>query len=156
MAIVIFYEKPGCINNTKQKTLLKAAGHDVQAQNLLTTPWTVESLRPFFGTLLVADWFNRSAPTIQSGAVIPENLDAETALSLMVETPLLIRRPLIQVGDRRSVGFDVAAINAWIGLQSIDPAQQATHETLKQQDLQTCPRSQTEGPRQVLPSKISR
>ena len=29
MAKVIFYEKPGCKNNTKQKTLLKAAGHQL-------------------------------------------------------------------------------------------------------------------------------
>lgn len=36
MATVIFYEKPGCINNTKQKARLLAAGHEVQAHNLLS------------------------------------------------------------------------------------------------------------------------
>ncbi len=55
MVTVLFYEKPGCINNTKQKVLLKAAGHEVQAHNLLTEPWTAESLRPFFGALPVAE-----------------------------------------------------------------------------------------------------
>ncbi|XGV99286.1 MAG: ArsC/Spx/MgsR family protein [Leptolyngbya sp. BL-A-14] len=132
MATVLFYEKPGCINNTKQKAVLKAAGHDVQAHNLLTEPWTAESLRPFFGSLPVADWFNRSAPAIKTGDIIPEVVQAETALRLMVQNPLLIRRPLMQVGDRRSVGFEMLAIDAWIGLQSIDTGQ----------DLQTCPRSQ--------------
>ncbi len=29
MVRVIFYEKPGCINNTKQKALLWAAGLDI-------------------------------------------------------------------------------------------------------------------------------
>lgn len=142
MVTVIFYEKPGCINNTKQKALLKAAGHDVQAHNLLTVPWTVEQLRLFFGTLPVADWFNRSAPAVKAGKVVPETLDPETALAMMVQNPLLIRRPLIQIEDQRVVGFDGAAIDAWIGLQPLDTAQQENSNTLMQQDLQTCPRSQ--------------
>jgi nitrogenase-associated protein len=150
MSTVIFYEKPGCINNTKQKVLLKAAGHDVQARNLLTEPWTVEYLRLFFGSLPVAEWFNRSAPAVKSGDVLPEHLDADTALAMMVQDPLLIRRPLMQVDNQRSVGFDVATIDAWIGLQPIDIAQQATSDALKQQDLQTCPRSQTDAACQVL------
>jgi hypothetical protein len=29
MATVHFYEKPGCINNTRQKKILAAAGHEV-------------------------------------------------------------------------------------------------------------------------------
>jgi len=35
MATVIFYEKPGCGNNTKQKVWLAASGHTVLAKNLL-------------------------------------------------------------------------------------------------------------------------
>ena len=49
MATVTFYEKPGCINNTRQKKLLAAAGHQVVAKNLLTEVWQAERLRAFFG-----------------------------------------------------------------------------------------------------------
>ena len=132
MKQVIFYEKPGCINNAKQKALLRAAGHEVIAYNLLTTPWTVASLRPFFGARPVAEWFNKTAPLVKSGEVVPENLDGETALELMTKHPLLIRRPLIQVEDRCEVGFDRAKIDAWIGLA---PTQIV-------EDLETCPRTQ--------------
>ena len=141
MATVIFYEKPGCINNTKQMSLLKAAGHEVLARNLLTEPWTPQRLRLFFGERSVAEWFNRSAPQVKSGEVIPEHLDAETALALMVKEPLLIRRPLIEIGSRREVGFDVERIDAWIGLKSVDESHNAMSKTLMSQDLQTCPRS---------------
>ncbi|WP_019499581.1 ArsC/Spx/MgsR family protein [Pseudanabaena sp. PCC 6802] len=141
MATVIFYEKPGCINNTKQKALLKAAGHDLEVRNLLAETWTAESLRSFFGQLPVADWFNRSAPKIKSQEVIPEQIDTETALSLMLQDRLLIRRPLMQVGDRREVGFDVDRIDKWIGLQPIDASQRSKVEDLTHQDLQTCPNS---------------
>lgn len=141
MATVVFYEKPGCINNTKQKALLKAAGHQVQAYNLLTQAWTVENLRLFFGNRPVGEWFNRTAPRVKSGEVVPEEIDAETALKLMVEDPILIRRPLIQVGERREMGFDQELVDGWIGLQAAEEADKAMSENLMSQDLQTCPSS---------------
>lgn len=138
MARVIFYEKTGCKNNTKQKTLLTAAGHEVLAYNLLTEPWTVERLRSFFGSRPVVEWFNRTAPRIKSGEVVPETIDAETALQQMLQDPLLIRRPLIEVGDRREVGFDIELVDAWIGLKSKDATLQEISEKLMSQDLQSC------------------
>ncbi|HAO11556.1 MAG TPA: hypothetical protein DCQ51_10385 [Planktothrix sp. UBA8407] len=141
MATIIFYEKPGCKNNTKQKALLKAAGHIVDDRNLLTTTWTVETLRPFFGDLPVTEWFNVSAPRIKSGEIIPAQLDGSTALNLMLGDPLLIRRPLLQVGDRREIGFNQQKIAAWIGLEVADASGQVVRESLIQQDLETCPRS---------------
>jgi nitrogenase-associated protein len=141
MATVIFYEKPGCINNTKQKALLEAAGHQLEVHNLLTEAWTVDRLRLFFGHQAITECFNRTAPAIKSGEVIPEELNAETTLTLMVEQPILIRRPLLQVGDRYCCGFDATEIDHWIGLQAQNEAQQAIYDHLMSQDLQTCPRS---------------
>jgi arsenate reductase-like glutaredoxin family protein len=51
---------------------------------------------------------------IQSGEVIPEQIDRPTALQLMVEQPLLIQRLLIQSGDRYAIGFDSHKIEAWL------------------------------------------
>lgn len=116
MAIVTFYEKPGCANNTRQKVLLAAAGHTVLAKNLLTEPWTKERLLAFFGSRPVAEWFNRAAPKVKSGEVVPELVDADTALAMMRAEPLLIRRPLIEADGRREVGFDPEVIDAWLGL----------------------------------------
>jgi nitrogenase-associated protein len=116
MAQILFYEKPGCGNNTKQKALLAAAGHEVIARNLLTEPWTKERLLSFFGTHPVANWFNRAAPRIKSGEIVPVTMDADTALWLMLQDPLLIRRPLIEAEGRREIGFDQNLIHAWLGL----------------------------------------
>ncbi|MDZ8187309.1 MAG: ArsC/Spx/MgsR family protein [Nostoc sp. ChiSLP02] len=138
MARVIFYSKPGCKGGTKQKVLLTAAGHEVIAYDLLTEPWTVERLRSFFGDRPVADWFNRSSPRVKSGEIVPEKIDAETALIMMLRDPLLIRRPLLQVGDRREVGFDVEKIDAWIGLNPVDESFREMSENLMNQDLQGC------------------
>ncbi|MBG1264695.1 ArsC/Spx/MgsR family protein [Nostoc commune] len=138
MARVIFYSKPGCKGGTKQKVLLTAAGHEVIPQNLLTEPWTVERLRSFFGDRPVAEWFNLSAPKIKSGEVVPEKVDEQTALTLMLKEPLLIRRPLLEVGEQREVGFDVQKIDAWIGLQAVDKSLQEISDNLMKQDLQNC------------------
>jgi nitrogenase-associated protein len=116
MSTVVFYEKPGCGNNTKQKLWLAASGHTVLAKNLLTEKWSESRLRPFFGDLPVAQWFNPSAPKIKSGAVDPAKLDAQTALDMMIVEPLLIRRPLMEVEGKCSVGFEAKMVDAWIGL----------------------------------------
>ena len=137
MTTVVFYEKPGCINNTRQKALLNKAGHRLIVRNLLLEPWTPSRLRPFFGSLPVTQWFNTTAPAIKTGLVVPQNLDAETALELMVLDPLLIRRPLIQVDNLRHVGFDLNVIDQWIGLNPRD----AIETTTGRIDLETCPRS---------------
>ena len=47
-----------------------------------------------------------------------------------INYPLLIRRPLIQVGDICRVGFERDKIDAWIGLASPKIIE----------DLETCPR----------------
>jgi nitrogenase-associated protein len=132
MATVLFWEKPGCVNNTKQKKLLREAGHEVLEHNLLTEAWGAGRLRGFFGTLPVAAWFNGSAPAIKQGLVKPESLDEKAALALMLDDPLLIRRPLMQVGERCEAGFDPARVDAWIGLAP---------QTDRAQDLETCPRT---------------
>ncbi|MEA5583156.1 ArsC/Spx/MgsR family protein [Nodularia harveyana UHCC-0300] len=138
MARVIFYSKPGCKGGVKQKVLLTAAGHDVLAYDILTEPWTVERLRSFFGDRPVSEWFNRSAPKIKSGEVVPEKIEAETALVMMLQDPLLIRRPLLEVESRREVGFDVETLDAWIGLKPVDDSLQVFTESLTSQNLQGC------------------
>ena len=117
MARVIFYEKPGCGGNARQKALLIASGHELDVRNLLTEPWTVTSLRPFFGANPLPEWFNSSSPRVKSGAVKPGELTPDLALAMMIADPLLIRRPLMQVAERREAGFDHAQVDAWIGLR---------------------------------------
>jgi nitrogenase-associated protein len=136
MAIVLFWEKPGCIHNTRQKKLLREAGHEVIEHNLLTEPWEAAGLRRFFGGLPVTAWFNSSAPAIKQGQVLPETLGEEQALRLMLADPLLIHRPLMQVGERCASGFDLVRVDEWIGLPPEDAAPV---------DLETCPKSANAG-----------
>lgn len=116
MADVVFYEKPGCAGNNRQKRLLAESGHTVEARSLLAEPWTAETLRPFFGNRPVTDWFNHGAAAVKSGAVDPQSVSEAEALALMIANPMLIRRPLMQVGERRECGFQPELVDEWIGL----------------------------------------
>lgn len=132
MAQIIFYEKPGCINNTRQKKMLRQAGHTVIAKDLLTEDWASDpqTLREFFGDRPVADWFNKSAPVIKQGLFDPVSVNADQAIQLMLADPLLIRRPLMQVDNEKMAGFDEEIVNDWVGLN-----QQISHV-----NLESCPR----------------
>lgn len=143
MAVVLFWEKPGCASNAKQKAWLRASGHTVVERNLLTERWDAATLAGFFGQLPVPRWFNPSAPAIKRGAVVPAELDSTTAIASMLQDPLLIRRPLLQVDDQRRIGFDPEEIRAWIGLSAgpgsgTDP-EACSHEGRATATREACP-----------------
>ncbi len=129
MAHITFFEKPGCGGNAKQKALLRAARHTLDVRDLLQWPWTAATLLDFLEPLPVADWFNRAAPRVKSGEVVPEALDPASALTLLLDEPLLIRRPLMALGERRMVGFDTDRVHAWVGLGALAPAPRTLLET---------------------------
>ena len=134
MARVIFWEKPGCVNNRRQKDLLTAAGHRVEARDIRAADWSAGELRRFFGNRPKGEWFNRAAPAVKEGRVRPDLLSEADALALMRRDPLLIRRPLMEAEGTRRVGFDQAAVDAWLGLS------ENTGE-----DLQSCPNPDGKG-----------
>ncbi len=123
-----FYEKPGCVGNQNQQALLRTRGVQPAVRNLLSQPWTAETLRPFFGNKPVVEWFNPSAPAVKSGAIKIATLSARQALNLMLVEPLLIRRPLLQYGQLRQSGFVNGPVLAALGIVLDDPS-----------DLSACP-----------------
>lgn len=120
MATILLYQKPGCGTNARQIRALEAAGHQVIAKSLLTEPWTAERLLSFFGATPVTAWFNPAAPRIKSGYVKPAEIDAANAIALMLEDPLLIRRPLIDVDGVRCAGFEREPVPSLLGGERSD------------------------------------
>jgi nitrogenase-associated protein len=106
MKKAVFYEKTGCTGNAKQQKTLMENGFELEIRSLLDTPWKKETLRPFFGDRPVADWFNDKAPDVKSGHVKPDMYTADEAIEVMMQDPILIRRPLIDYDGVKSCGFD--------------------------------------------------
>lgn len=116
MTVVVFYEKPGCQTNARQKVLLERQGHELVVRNLLLEPWTEATLYPFLCNRPVADWFNPAAPGIRSGQIDPEAQDRNSAMQLLLQDPLLIRRPLLDTRFGKTAGFDDVDVLAALGV----------------------------------------
>jgi nitrogenase-associated protein len=116
MAHVIFYENPDCAEHARQKALLMASGHTVEARDLLAEPWSVSSLRPYFAEKSIRDWFNPISPRLKQSDIDLDTITPQAALVAMILDPLLIRAPLMRIGDRCEAGFDAERVHGWIGL----------------------------------------
>lgn len=104
--LVVFYEKPFCAANAKQKQILRQSGCTLIERNLLEHGLEADSLRSFMGDKKVADWFNPAAPAIKNGEISPESLNENEAMELLMSNPILIRRPLMIIGTEKVCGFD--------------------------------------------------
>lgn len=104
--LVVFYEKPFCAANAKQKQILRQSGCTLIERNLLEHGLDAEALRSFMGDNKVEDWFNPAAPAIKNGEIFPETLDEASAMELLMANPILIRRPLMVIGSEKLCGFD--------------------------------------------------
>jgi nitrogenase-associated protein len=110
MIPIIFYEKPGCVNNTKQKKKLVDFGFNVISTNLLKTNFSKEQLLSFFGEKSVKDCINPNAPVVKNKELNVNNISDENLLTLMIADPILIKRPLIAIGSNKFCGFDLNKI----------------------------------------------
>lgn len=110
MKLIIFYEKPGCLTNAKQKNSLRKAGCMVIVRSLLDHQMTHEELYTYLEDKQVNEWFNPNAPAVKKGEIDPNAYTKEEALDLLFHEPILIRRPLISVEGHRMCGFDKPVI----------------------------------------------
>ncbi|MEW6256977.1 MAG: hypothetical protein AB1592_13570 [Pseudomonadota bacterium] len=113
---MVFFGKPSCGGNARQRARLRASGHEVDERDLFTARWTAAELLTFLDDLAPADWFNPSAVRVKSGEIRPASFGRAEAMSLLLADPRLIRRPLLEVAGQRFAGWDEARLHALIGL----------------------------------------
>lgn len=128
---VKFYQKPGCINNTKQIRLLQDKGHELEIHSIFDIKWTKETLKPFFGNKPLDKWINYTAPRIKNGEIKVELLTEDTALAAMIEDGFLIKRPLIEANGCFCSGFDDELVNLLL--------QDEGESEINQKDVLVCP-----------------
>jgi nitrogenase-associated protein len=114
MAKIIFYEKIGCDEHLRQKSLLAAAGYEVEARSLTGQNWTPASLRGFFAEKPVAEWFDRAAPKVLSGQIDPSKTSAQAALVMLSLDPDLIASPLIKLDGLCAAGLDAEELKTFL------------------------------------------
>jgi len=119
---VIFYEKTGCNGNARQKALLREHGIHFEVRSLLDTPWDKATLASFFEGLTPKEMLNPFAPQLKDGSFKLEDYTKERLIEKMVQEPLLIRRPLLQIGEVKLCGFDIPKLNMLLHVKMPTPS----------------------------------
>ncbi|MEN9355332.1 MAG: hypothetical protein RL318_2657 [Fibrobacterota bacterium] len=139
MTRIVFWEKPGCMGNARQKALLATGGHVIESRSLPGSKWEQADLLAFLESHPVPDWFNRGARRVKEGEVDPDAVSREQALEILIADPILIRRPLLEIEGTRLMGFDLAKIETLIGaLPSTERI-----ERVRGENLEKCPGEET-------------
>ncbi|MFV0481291.1 MAG: ArsC/Spx/MgsR family protein [Campylobacteraceae bacterium] len=108
---VIFYEKTGCGGNARQKELLRKYGITLEVRSILDTLWDKTTLEAFFEGLSSKEILNPFAPQIKEGFDV-DTYSKDELIDKMLKEPILIKRPLLQIGDIKLCGFDIKKLNA--------------------------------------------
>jgi len=124
---IVFYEKPGCAGNARQKKLLKQCGYELDVKDMLSTPWTKDELQNFFNGLEKSEIVNTSAPDIKNNVLNIDNVTKEQLIDMMLEKPLLIKRPLMKFNNKYLCGFDTIKLSKVLN-----------EDIKKLQDISTC------------------
>ncbi len=113
--MVIVWWKKTCKTSKKGLEYLDSKGIDYELRDIVTDPPPRELLEAHItGDNLKAFCNTSSKPYRELG--IGKNMpDRDTLISLMLEHPDLIKRPVIAQDDRASFGFDPEAIDRVVG-----------------------------------------
>jgi arsenate reductase (glutaredoxin) len=113
---ILFYEKTGCMGNAKQKKLLSDYGIKFKILSLLDTKWNFENLSDFFNGLTKDEIINPFAPSEELEKIDILSISKDDLINYMIKHPILIKRPLISIGEVKICGFDIPKINSALKL----------------------------------------
>ena len=115
--VAIFYEKPGCTGNKKQKELLWSHGITLVVKSILDSSWSKEQLQAFFTGLDNDKIVNPFAPQIKKGDIDVSKLSQEELIDLMIQEPILIKRPLVEVNESKVCGFNKEKLSQLLNIE---------------------------------------
>ena len=110
MSFIIFYEKPGCKTNAKQKKYFRDAGYRVIERNILEHGMNHSDLYKFVKKIPIREWFNKNAPQIKNKEINPRGMNRREALELLINDAILIKRPLLSINGKKLCGFNKGLI----------------------------------------------
>ena len=94
---------------------LSHAGIDLEERDFFQNPFCENELRLLLGDRPPSDFFSWKSPSFRALGQPPESFSEEDLLRLMLREPRLIRRPLLQVGDKVIIGVDKKALEELSG-----------------------------------------
>ena len=93
-------------------------GYTVEERDYFKEPFTEAELRDLVaevGEPGVSAMFAARSPSLKKMGLTAAELSDDRKLSLMLEEPRLVRRPIIRLGDRLIIGASIKAVTEAIG-----------------------------------------
>ncbi|MCG8425765.1 MAG: ArsC family reductase [Chromatiales bacterium] len=105
MAITV-YGIPNCDTMKKARKWLETQGIDYQFHDYKKQGLDEQTLRTWVAELGWETLLNRRGMMWRKlDEEIKANIDEQSAIQVMLETPSIIKRPVLDTGDKRYVGF---------------------------------------------------
>ena len=103
---ITVYEKPTCTKCREMDRFLRESGVDFTKVNYYFEPLSKKKLKELIGKMKIAplDLLRRSEPIYRELGLAKGEFSDEDIISLMVEHPDLIQRPIVERGERAILG----------------------------------------------------
>ena len=85
------------------------AGVEYEPRDYARRPLTPEDLADIVGSGSAAAFVNPRSPAFRKLGIAHQDLDDESALRVMDENNVVVRRPIVVRGEERIIGLDVDA-----------------------------------------------
>lgn len=109
MSNILFIQYPKCGTCRKAKQYLESKGVSYSERNIVENPPTKEELRSFLAKsgLEIRKFFNTSGQKYRELGLKEKlkTMTEEEMLDLLASNGMLVKRPIIQSGDKVTVGF---------------------------------------------------
>ena len=88
---------------------------ELEERDFFKEPFTQQEIQELASDVGTAQIFARRSPSLKQLGLADQDLSDEQMVSLMLQEPRLVRRPLVRIGGRLLVGANIKAVEAALG-----------------------------------------
>ena len=85
---------------------------ELEERDFFKEPFTQQEIQELASDVGTAQLFARRSPSLKKLGLADQDLSDEQMVSLMLQEPRLVRRPLVRIGGRLLVGANLKAVEA--------------------------------------------
>jgi arsenate reductase-like glutaredoxin family protein len=85
---------------------------ELEERDFFKEPFTRQEIEDLVSDVGTAQIFARRSPSLKKMGLADQDLSDEKMVSLMLQEPRLVRRPLVRIGGRLLVGANIKAVEA--------------------------------------------
>ena len=85
---------------------------ELEERDFFKEPFTQQEIQDLAAHVGTAQIFARRSPSLKKLGLADQDLSDEQMVSLMLQEPRLVRRPLVRMGGRLLVGANIKAVEA--------------------------------------------